>query len=741
MPAETTQRSLSVTGMSCGACAAAVRTALLRVEGVDEANVNYATGQATIQCGTSDVPEKSLITAVKHAGFGVASEDSDRTDPSTEAARWRWRFWLGIALSAPLMLLMFMRSVPGVGWIELLLATPVQIIVAAPFYTGAWHSLKHARSNMDTLVAGGSSVAYLYSLGLLLAHTFGSVTEHAHHFHGYFETGAFIVSFICLGKWLEARARGRAGDAIARLLELTPPTAVVECDGSLVEVNAAEVQPGDTVLLRPGTKAPVDGVVMHGATAVDESMVTGESIPVPKSIGDQIIGGTLNTDGSVRYRATAVGETSVLARIIGLVEEAQASRASIQRLADRVSAIFVPVVLATALITALSWWIGTGMSGSETTDWAKGIMTAVAVLVIACPCALGLATPTAIMVGTGLGARRGILIRDSQALESACRIRTVALDKTGTITRGRPVVVDMFADGMDGGEMLALAAAVESESEHPLARAVVDEAAERGLELTPAADFVSSPGQGVQASVDGRQIIVGSADWTHDQCAVPTEVVGERLDQLEASGQSVLVVGIDGRIGGLIGVRDEPKEDSASAIARMRTDGLRTVMITGDHERAARAIGHEVGVDDVVAGIRPDGKARAIESLRSEGHPVAMVGDGVNDAPALAASDLGIAMGGGTDVAIETADIILLGNRLTGVSESIELSRATMRTIRQNMYWALGYNSLLIPVAAAGFIHPMLASAAMAFSSVSVVTNSLMLRRRFRTDAGAPQEG
>jgi Cu+-exporting ATPase len=739
MAQEHSQRSLNVTGMSCGACASAVRTALMRLEGVDDANVNYATGQATVHCLTPDVSERSLIEAVENAGFGVAAAASDRTDPRAEAARWRWRFWLGIALSAPLMMLMFMRWIPAVGWIELLLASPVQIIVAGPFYAGAWRTLRHARANMDTLVAGGSTVAYLYSVGLLLAHAFGPAAEHAHHFHGYFETGAFIVSFICLGKWLEARARGRAGDAIARLLELTPPTATIERDGRLVDVSATEVEVDDIVMLRPGSKAPVDGVVVDGATAIDESMVTGESIPVPKSPGDPIIGGTLNTDGSVRYRATAVGEESVLARIVALVEDAQASRASVQRIADRVSAVFVPAVLAAALVTALGWWIGTALGSSDGVDWAKGMLTAVAVLVIACPCALGLATPTAIMVGTGIGAGRGILIRDARALELACRIGTVALDKTGTITRGKPVVVDVLADTMSADELLAIAAAVESHSEHPLARAVVEAAEERGLELPSANDFDSSPGEGVRARVADMRVCVGSRAWVLAQCADPPETLTRDLGRLGASGQSVLAIGVDGNAVGVIGVRDEPKEDSAAAIERMRGDGLKTIMMTGDHEHAARAIGEEVGVDDVIADVRPEGKADVIEQLRSDGRPVAMVGDGVNDAPALAASDLGIAMGGGTDVAIETADIVLLGNRLSGVPESIELSRATMRTIRQNMYWALGYNALLIPVAAAGLIHPMLASAAMAFSSVSVVTNSLMLRRRLRPDAVAPQ--
>jgi Cu+-exporting ATPase len=583
---------------------------------------------------------------------------------------------------------------------------------------------------MDTLVAGGSTVAYLYSLYLLLVHTFGAHAGHA--FHAYFETAAFIVSFICVGKYLEARARNKAGDAIQGLVEMEARTARVQRDGEYVELPIAEVQEGDIVQVRPGEKIPTDGVCVGGSSAVDESLVTGESEPVPKSEGDEVIGATMNTDGSLTYRVTAVGSDSVLRQIIDLVEQAQASRPAVQRFADRVSAVFVPVVMSIAVLAAIGWWAYTGTTGEAGVDWARGVMIGVAVLIVACPCALGLATPTAIMVGSGMGAKRGILLRDAQALETACDVDTIILDKTGTITEGRPGVTAVQPlDETSEAELLRLAAAAETPSEHPIARAIVEHAREMDVDLPEeAADFRASAGDGVTAVVEGRTIRVGKPDWIAEQGVAFDDEARARHRELEQQGQTTLLVAADDAPLGLIGVRDTVKEDSAEAIDRLHRDQLRVVMLTGDNQRVAETIGEEVGIDEVIAEVRPDAKSEVIDRLRKEGRRVAMVGDGVNDAPALAAADLGIAMGSGTDVARDAAGVILMASRLSGVAEAIELSRGTMRTIKQNMGWALGYNSVLIPLACFGLIHPMLAAAAMALSSVSVVSNSLLLRRR-----------
>lgn len=731
--ADTASQTVTVTGMSCGSCAAAVRGALLKLDGVADAHVNYATGQATLEITNGPIDAQRLAGAVRRAGFGVADVDAPRRDISSEAAAWRRRFILGLALSAPLMILMWLHDVwPWIGWVELALATPVQTVVAWPFYRGALKGLRHGRANMDTLVAGGSSIAYLYSLYLLLAWTLG---EHAGHgvFHGYFETAAFIISFICIGKYLEARARRRAGDAIQGLVEMEARSARVKRDGEFIEIPISDVLEGDVVQVRPGEKVPTDGVCLSGSSAVDESLVTGESEPVSKSQGDELIGATVNTDGSLTYRVTAVGSDSVLRQIIDLVEQAQASRASVQRFADRVSAVFVPTVMAIALLAAIGWWSYTGMTGEPGVDWARGVMIGVAVLIVACPCALGLATPTAIMVGSGLGAKRGILIRDAQALETACGVDTVVLDKTGTITEGRPRVTAVHALAATTDEaLLRVGAAAEAPSEHPIARAIVDRAQQAGLSSPEAIEFRAAAGEGVTALVEDRTVRVGKLGWLESHGVALLDDLRARHADLQQAGQTVLTVAADGEALGLIAVRDAVKDDSAAAIARLHEDGLRVVMLTGDNQGVARAIADEVRIDEIIAEVRPDEKASVIERLRGEGRRLAMVGDGVNDAPALAAADLGIAMGSGTDVARNAAGVILMASRLSSVAEAIELSRATMRTIKQNMGWALGYNCVLIPLACAGLVHPMLAAGAMALSSVSVVSNSLLLRRRFR---------
>ncbi|MFG0253347.1 MAG: heavy metal translocating P-type ATPase [Phycisphaerales bacterium JB038] len=726
MPTENRQ-TVIVTGMSCGACAASVRGALLKLEGVSDAHVNYATGQATLACPGEAPKRKQILEAVRRAGFDLARADA-RRDAGVEADAWRWRFLLGLCLAGPLMVLMFLHEqLPWVGWLELALATPVQTIVAYPFYRGALKGLRRLRANMDTLVAGGSTVAYLYSLYLLLTWALGGHAEHA-TFHGYFETGAFIVTFICLGKYLEARARGRAGDAIRGLAEMEARTARVQRDGAFLEIPIAEVVLGDVVQVRPGEKIPTDGLCLEGASAVDEALVTGESLPVRKQPGDELIGATINTDGSLLYRGTAVGAESVLRRIIALVEQAQASRASVQRFADRVSAVFVPIVIAIAIVAANSWWITTGMTAEAGVNWAKGIMIAVAVLVVACPCALGLATPTAIMVASGLGARRGILIRDAQALETACTVDSVVLDKTGTITEGKPSLTALRVLAGEERELLRLAAAAETPSEHPLARAVVRAAAGRDLEIPQVQDFRAFAGEGVRASLEDSTIRVGKPAWLADQGVALRDELLAHQAELEQAGQTVIAVACEDRPLGLIALRDAVKADSPEAVRRLRDDGLRVVMLTGDNQAVAEVIAAEVGIDEVIAQVRPEDKAEAIARLRGAGRRVAMVGDGVNDAPALAAASVGVAMGAaGADVAMETADVVLMGSDLGKLPEVMGLSRRSRSLVRQNLVIALGVIAIVAPLAAAGYAKLGLAVLLHEGSTVVVVLNSLRL--------------
>ncbi len=725
--------------MRCASCAGHVQKALESVEGVGEASVNLATSRATVVLDPALARREQLAESVRQAGYDVAEEDA-AGDPrlrrggsighalrlEAEERAWRMRALIGLALAAPMMGLMLVPDLPGLGWILLILAAPVQVFAGAPFYAGLWTGLKHRRANMDTLVAGGSTVAFSYSAFELLR---GALARSAAP-HLYFETAAFILAFISAGKWLEARAKGRASRAIQDLLELSPRTARVEREGVEFEVPAERVRKGEVISVRPGEAIPVDGRILSGESAVDESLVTGEPLPVDKRPGDRVTAGTINRSGAFRFQAEQVGSETTLARIVRLVEDAQASRASVQALADSVSAWFVPAVMVIAALSTAGWWIH-GILATDAPAWSRGVFAGVAVLIIACPCALGLATPTAILVGTGLGARRGILVKKAQALEAASSLTTVVLDKTGTVTEGHPAVTDVIplAPLLDARGLLRIAAAVERQSEHPVGQAVVRRAALDGIAPPPAEGFLSITGEGVTATVEGQLVFAGKLEVLDRRAVQLAPEVEASAVRLAGGGKTLLAVVRGNELLGLLAVADPVKATSARAVEELHALGLEVILVTGDTERTAIAIATEAGIDRVFAGVRPEGKVDKIRELQSAGHRVAMVGDGINDAPALAAADLGIAIGTGTDVAMEAADVVLMKGDLRSVAEAIRLGRATLRKIRQNLFWAFFYNAVLIPLAAFGIIHPILAAGAMALSSVSVVTNSLMLRR------------
>ena len=726
--------TLAIEGMTCASCVRTVENALAKVPGVSDASVNLATETARVR-GSDGVTIDALVRSVRSAGYGArerfaGQDDRERAARVAELASTRRRLIVATVLGALAMALSMaphlvadLEDAPWRAYVLFALATPVQFYAGWPFYRAALSAARHRQTTMNTLVAIGTTAAYATSVVATFAPDALMSAGLEPHAFLYYETSAVIIALVLVGRYLEARARAHTSDAGKGLARLGAKTARVRrAGGAEEEIPIADVRVGDVIVVRPGEKIAVDGLVLAGESAVDEAMITGESIPVTKRGGDEVIGGTLNTTGAFRFRAMRVGDATVLAQIVRLVEEAQASKAPIQRLADTVASYFVPVVLGLATASALAWLL---FGPEPRATYALGAF--VAVLIIACPCAMGLATPTAIIVGTGRAAERGILIKNAEALERAGAVRTVVMDKTGTLTEGKPRVTDVVAlDGLDEGVMLRLAASAESRSEHPLAAAIVDAARERGLELIDPDTFIASTGAGVTARIGPHQVRVGSAAHTAGD--------GDG-DALASRGKTAVHVSVDGRAAGLIGIADTIRPTARDAVARLRALGADVVLLSGDNERAAAAIGREAGIERVIANVRPDAKAAAIRELQAGGRRVAMVGDGVNDAPALAQADLGIAIATGSDVAIESAGIVIVGGDVRAVPRAIALSRATVRTIWQNLFWAFAYNVLLIPLAAGAFypftgwlLAPTLAAAAMALSSVTVVTNSLRLR-------------
>lgn len=720
----TDKAEFAITGMHCAACSGRIERVVQKLPGVVQATVNLATEKAVVLYNSAEVTSAEIKAAIEKIGFGahnVASRaEQDQEQKTREQEVKKQRFWLifSALLSFPLLAAMLLHSAGLTGmlnpYVELALATPVQFGAGWQFYRGAFLALKNGSSNMDVLVALGTSAAYFYSVANLL--------RGVHEL--YFEASAILITLIIFGKMLEAVAKGRTSEAIKKLIGLQPKTARVVRAEQELDIPVEEVLAGDTIIVRPGEKIPVDGVITEGMSAVDESMLTGESLPVDKKAGDSVIGATINKFGTFKFSATKVGRDTALAQIIRVVEAAQGSKAPIQRFADIVSGYFVPTVVAIAAVTFLAWYFIL-----DPGNFSRALINFTAVMVIACPCALGLATPTSIMVGTGKGAENGILIKGAEHLENTHKLTAIVLDKTGTITKGEPEVTDIIAvSTMTEAELLQLAAAAEKNSEHPLGQAVVNYGKNTGIKLEEPEQFASIPGHGVEAVVKGRQLLIGTRKLMTER-NVAYEEHGEVMNKLEAQGKTVMLMAVDGLLTALLAVADTVKETSAQAVAELQKMGLEVWMITGDNERTARYIAAQVGIEHVLPEVLPEHKADKVAALQREGKIVAMVGDGINDAPALATADVGFAIGTGTDIAIEAADITLMRGDLNGIVSAIRLSRKTMANIKQNLFWALFYNILGIPVAAAGFLSPVLAGAAMAFSSVSVVTNALRLKR------------
>ena len=743
---------IPVTGMNCASCVRRVERSLAKVDGVAEASVNFAAEKATVRYLAGEVALPDLGKAVEDAGYGVVREEEPSAeDPHEREYRTlKADFLLAAALTAIILvgslpMMLGVETPIPMMWLKILLlviATPVQFWAGRRFYRGAWGALKHGQADMNTLVVMGTSAAYLYSVVATLAPQLFT----AGRADVYFDTSALIITLILLGRLLEARAKGRTNEAIKGLAGLQAKTARVVRDGREVDVPVEDVVVEDTVVVRPGEKVSVDGRIVSGESAVDESMITGESIPVTKREGDEVIGATMNTSGSFRFVATRVGEETALRQIVRIVEQAQGSKAPIQRLADRISAVFVPAVMGVAAATFAIWLL----LGPEPA-FTFALLNTVAVLIIACPCAMGLATPTSIMVGIGKGAESGILIKGGEALEGAHKLDAVVLDKTGTLTKGEPDLTDVIVEnGIRKEELLRLVASAERSSEHPLGEAIVRGAKDRGVALTEADAFEAVSGGGIRARVEGRDVLAGSARLLSESSVHSDELVA-RSEELAREGETPIFVAVDGEVAGLVGVADVVRDESKEAVERLHSLGLEVAMLTGDNRRTAEAIARELGIDRVVAEVRPQDKATEVKRLQAEGKRVGMVGDGINDAPALVQADVGIAIGTGTDVAMEAADLTLISGDVRGVARAITLSKVTVRNIRQNLFWAFAYNVALIPVAAGvlyplfsdgnvpevlgpvlgqyGFLNPVLAAAAMALSSVTVVSNALRLRR------------
>lgn len=724
--AERVTRELSISGMTCATCALRVERALAAVPGVARVAVNLASARAWVEGTAGALRPADLVAAVHRAGYEAqlltGDVRRDREIAAAEAGRLRSesrRLAVAVVLSVPLLAPMLGVALPG--WLQLALATPVQFLIGGRFYVGAWKAVRARIGNMDLLVALGTSAAYFYSVYLLLADTAGTDL--------YFDSAAVVIALVSVGKWLEARAKRSTTAQIRALMSLRPERARVKRLEAEIEIPVDAVALGDVVVVRPGERLPVDGTVIDGRSQVDESLLTGESLPVAKAAGARVIGGSINGAGLLHIETTAVGKAATLARIIALVEGAQSGKAPVQRLVDRVAGVFVPAVMAVSLLTFLGWWLIGG-------DFTAGVLAAVSVLVIACPCSLGLATPTALMVGTGVAARAGILIRDAEALERAHRLDTMVLDKTGTLTAGRPVVTEIIADGLSEGDLLRLTAAAQAGSEHPLARAVVVRARDLGpladsSSSLPLEDFQSQAGMGLTARVAGTRVVIGSRRLMQKH-EVPTADGERRAAVLQEQGRTVMwVAALDPRPRwlGLIAAADPIKPESIAAMQQLGELGIDTVLLTGDNEQTAAAVGAQLGIHRVLAGVLPEEKAAEVRRLQAENRQVGMVGDGVNDAPALAAADVGFAMGTGTDVAMQTAGVTLMRGDPRLLGDAIAVSRATYRKIRQGLFWAFVYNVIALPAAAFGLLSPMVAGAAMALSSVSVVTNALLLRR------------
>jgi Cu+-exporting ATPase len=739
--------TIQVDGMSCASCVNRVQNGLAGIEGVVSASVNFATSSARVEYSPGLLTPKDLVSAVEKIGYtafmpeGGAEDALDRERIAREAKlkTLKVKFLTGVALVIPILTLVYWQAL-GLSkliplsrqtnfLLQLLLQLPIQFWVGGQFYKGAWHALKNRTSDMNTLVATGSSAAFIYSVLVTFFPTLfsaqGLVAE------VYFDTAGVIIILILFGRILEARAKGRTSEAIKKLVGLQAKTARIMKDGSEIEIPVEDVAIDDLVVVRPGEKIPVDGVIVEGNSAVDESMVTGESIPVGKAPGDEVIGVTLNKTGTFTFKATKVGKDTMLSQIIRMVQDAQGSKPPIARLADIIAGYFVPGVMTIASITFLIWLVW-GPNPAMT----YALLNFVAVMIIACPCALGLATPTSIMVGTGKGAEYGILIKGGHALETTHKLDAVVLDKTGTITKGRPAVTDIVTiDGFSADRLLSIAASAEKGSEHPLGEAIVEEARRRNVTLATVTDFNAIPGLGISVVVDDSKILLGNAKLMKEN-ALSLARVESSAAELAGDGKTPMFISVEGEIAGIIAVADVVKEGSRNAIAALQDQGIEVVMLTGDNERTAQAIASQVGVKRVVAEVMPDEKADVVKKLQAEGRTVGMVGDGINDAPALVQADVGIAIGTGTDIAIESADITLISGELEGVVTAIALSKSTIRNIKQNLFWAFAYNTILIPVAAGVLfppfgilLNPMIAAGAMGLSSVTVVSNALRLRR------------